>query len=403
MTYVSWFDELTMTLLCYSPLMDSSDLLTRSVAKIIPADLAKEKIASGKKLRIYWGIDPTGGKIHLGHAIPLRKMRQFADAGHEVIMVIGSFTAMIGDPSDKDSMRKMLTKEDVERNFQTYKEQASKVLDFGKIQIRYNHEWLEKLTLKEVVQLASHFTVQQISERETFERRMQAGKPVALHEFFYPLMVGYDSVVLDVDCELGGTDQEFNMLAGRTLQKAFGKREKFIMTTKLIEGTDGRLMSKTYDNCVYLSDEPNDMYGKLMSLKDALMEVYFECCTDLPMKEVRTILKGNPRDAKARLAREIVTLYHGADSAAKASEEFDKVFKGGGVPDDIPEVTVKPGTLLIDVLVEHKLAPSKSEARRLIEQGGVKINEETVKSSDAKIQAGILRVGKRKFLSVILK
>src|SRR3989344_7181784 len=301
MTYVSWFDELTMTLLCYSPLMDSSDLLTRSVAKIIPADLAKEKIASGKKLRICWGIDPTGGKIHLGHAIPLRKMRQFADAGHEVIMVIGSFTAMIGDPSDKDSMRKMLTKEDVERNFQTYKEQASKVLDFGKIQIRYNHEWLEKLTLKEVVQLASHFTVQQISERETFERRMQAGKPVALHEFFYPLMVGYDSVVLDVDCELGGTDQEFNMLAGRTLQKAFGKREKFIMTTPLIEGTDGRKMSKTYNNCIYLDDAPNDMFGKVMSMKDGLMKTYFECCTDVPMKEIGAILKGKPRDAKVRL------------------------------------------------------------------------------------------------------
>src|SRR3989344_3497709 len=316
-----------------------NDLLTRAVAKIIPADLAKKKVEDGKKLRVYWGIDPTGGKIHLGHTVPMRKLQAFADAGHHAILLIGSFTAMIGDPSDRDSIRQTLTKEQVEENFKTYKKQAAKVIDFDKVEIRYNHEWLEKLGYKEIIEHASLFTVQQMEERAMFSERMAKDKPVFVHEFLYPLMVGYDSVVLDVDCELGGTDQEFNMLAGRTMQKAFGKREKFVLTTPLIEGTDGLKMSKSYENCVYLNDAPNDMFGKLMSINDNLMKTYFECCTDVDMKEVQSILKGNPRDAKAHLAREIVTMYHGKDAAKKAEEEFTSVFTEKGIPEEMPEMT----------------------------------------------------------------
>lgn len=381
--------------------MPKEELLTRGVAKLIPEKLAEEKLASGKKLRIYWGIDPTGTKIHLGHTIPMRKLMQFANEGHHAILVIGSFTAMLGDPSDKDAMRKPLTREQVQENFQSYKKQAAKVLDFSKIEVHYNHEWLSKLTYDDIMKHASIFTVQQMEQREVFERRMKAGSPLGVHEFLYPLMVGYDSVVLDVDCEIGGTDQEFNMLAGRTMQKAFGKREKFVLTTKLIEGTDGRLMSKTYNNCIYLEDPPNEMFGKVMSLEDELMETYFECCTHVLVHGYKEILKGNPRDAKMHLAHTIVTIYHGKSAADKAQKEFENVFQKGELPGDIPEVKAKKGSLLVDILVEQKIVSSKSEGRRLIAQNGIHLNDRVVASIDAKVEKGIVRVGKRKFLKLL--
>jgi tyrosyl-tRNA synthetase len=381
----------------------NTDLLTRSVSNVVPRELAEKKLASGKPMRIYFGIDPTGAKLHLGHAVPLRKFRQLQDAGHEVIFLIGSFTAMIGDPSGRDALREPLTKEDVKKNFETYKEQAGKIIDFTKAKIVYNHEWLEKLTFKEIITLSSQFTVQQMLERDMFQKRMKDGSPISLTEFMYPLMVGYDSVMLDVDCEMGGNDQLFNMLAGRTLQTALGKRDKFVLTVKLLEGTDGRKMSKTYDNCIYLDDEPNDMFGKVMRVNDELMLTYFECATDVSLEEAAQIVKGDPRQAKARLAKEIVTLYHGAKAAEKAEKEFTNVFTDGGVPEDIPEVKVKKGTLVIDVIVENTLAPSKSEAKRLVEQGGVKIDDDTVTTIDTPIREGILKVGKRKFLKVSVR
>ena len=380
----------------------TDDLLTRAVSKVIPADLAKAKLASGEKLRIYLGIDPTGTKLHLGHAVPLRKLQAFADSGHHVIFLVGSFTAMIGDPSGRDDERGALTREQVQKNFETYREQASKVLDFKKVEIRYNHEWLQKLTQEELLKIASCFTKQQMDQRDMFERREKEGNPIHLHEMLYPLYVGYDSVMLDVDCEIGGNDQEFNLLAGRTLQKAFGKREKFILTTKLIDGTDGRKMSKTYDNCIYLTDSANDMFGKLMSVNDDLMETYFECCTNVDLSEVKKIVKGNPREAKARLAREIVALYHGADAAEKAETAFTNVFTGKGIPEDIKEVKVKKGTLLVDVLVKEGLVSSKSEAKRLIEQKGIKVNDVLVESMEEKVTEGVVRVGKRKFLRIAI-
>ncbi|MDD4627908.1 MAG: tyrosine--tRNA ligase [Candidatus Peribacteraceae bacterium] len=385
--------------------MATHELLTRAVEKVVPEKLAEDKIQSGKPLRLYLGIDPTGAKLHIGHSVPLRKLKAFQDAGHEVIFLIGSFTATIGDPSGRNQLREPLTLEQVEKNFQTYKKQAEKILDFSKVKIVYNHEWLGKLKFDEIVKIASNFTVQQMMVREMFQRRIKEDNPIALHEFLYPLMQGYDSVILDVDFEVGGNDQLFNMLCGRTLQQAFGKREKFVLTTRLIEGTDGRKMSKTYNNCVYIEDEPNDMYGKIMSVKDELILTYMECCTGIPMEEIAAAKKemekgANPKDHKARLAREIVTLYHGAAAAQKAEAEFSKVFKDKGIPDDVPELKVKKGTPLIDVLVQGKLAPSKSEARRLIEQGGVSIDGKVVSSVEAKSEAGLVKVGKRKFLMI---
>ncbi len=399
---------------CYTAFM-SNELLTRAVSEVVPKALAEDKLKTGKPLKIYLGIDPTGNKLHLGHSVPLRKLRAFQQAGHEVTFLIGSFTAMIGDPSGRDKQREPLMSEQVLANFETYKEQAALILDFNKIEIVYNHMWLEKLTFVDVVNLASHFTMQQMMKRDMFAKRLENDDPIGVHEFLYPLMVGYDSVMLDVDCELGGSDQLFNMLAGRTLQSVYGKRDKFVLTTRLIEGTDGRKMSKTYENCIYLQDEPGDMYGKLLSLHDGLIITYFECCTEVPMAEVKELEKqlkkgANPKDIKMRLAREIVTLYHGEEAAKQAESEFQKVHKEKGIPESTPEVKVAKGSHIIDIIVEHKLAPSKSEAKRLIEQGGVHLNERGVSDINAKVEEGlttealakevILKVGKRRFLKL---
>lgn len=396
--------------------MTPEELLTRGISDVVPRKLAESKLKSGKPLRLYWGIDPTGAKIHLGHSVPLRKMRAFQDAGHHVILLIGSFTAMIGDPSGRDELRSALSADEVKKNFETYIEQAKKILDMSKLEVRYNHEWLEKLTFKDILGLTSHFTVQQMLHRDMFAERMKKDAPISVTEFMYPLMVGYDSVMLDVDVELGGNDQLFNMLAGRTLQTAFGKKDKFVLTTKLIEGTDGRKMSKSYNNCVYLEDAPEEMYGRLMSMPDSLITLYMECCTDIPMLEVAATEKAlkagkeNPKHLKMRLAREIVTMYHSAAAAKTAEEAFENVFKNKGIPDDMPEYKAKKGESLIDALVASGSCASKSEARRLIEQGGIKVNDKPVTDVNAKAGEGltpgasaqgvIVKVGKRKFLNI---
>lgn len=384
--------------------MNTDELLTRAVADVVPKDLAKKKLGGSKPIRIYLGIDPTGAKLHLGHSVPLRKLRAFADAGHEVIFLIGSFTALIGDPTGRDAMRETLTAEDIQENFRTYKEQAQKILDFSKIEVRYNHEWLGKMSFEDVIKLASHFTVHQMLERDMFQERIKAKKPIHMHEFLYPLMQGYDSVALETDAELGGNDQLFNMLAGRTLLSELKNKEKFVLTTKLIEGTDGRKMSKTYDNCVYLTDPPNDMYGKLMSIGDDLIPAYMECCTDIPMAEVQSVTKAlkakkeNPKTFKMRLAREIVMLYHGEAAAKTAEDQFQNVFAKKGVPDDMPEYKPKKGESLIDALLASGMVASKSEARRLIEQGGIKLGDTTVTSIESAATKGVVKVGKRKFV-----
>lgn len=387
--------------------MSSDELLLRAVADVVPRDLAEKKLKSGKPIRIYLGIDPTGARLHLGHSVPLRKLKAFQDAGHQIIFLVGSFTGMIGDPSGRDTERVPLTMEQIKENFRDYQKQASLILDWKKVELRYNHEWLEKLTYKEILQHASIFTKQQMDQREMFQRREREGNPISLNELLYPLMQGYDSVALDTDAEIGGNDQLFNMLAGRTMMKALKNKEKFVLTTKLIEGTDGRKMSKTYENCVYLTDEPANMYGKIMSIKDELIPIYMECCTDIPMSEVASVTKAlkagkdNPKTFKMRLAKEIVTLYHGKDAAAKAESAFENVFAKKGVPDEMPEYKAKKGESLVDALVNSGSVSSKSEARRLIEQGGVKVNDKTIQSVDATATSGIVKVGKRKFVKFI--
>jgi tyrosyl-tRNA synthetase len=386
--------------------MSASDLLTRAVEEVVPMALAEEKLKSGKKLRLYLGIDPTGSKLHLGHSVPLRKLQAFADAGHEVIFLVGSFTAMIGDPSGRDALREPLTKEQVIKNFETYKAQAGKVLDFSKVKIVYNHEWLEKMNGAEILKLASVFTVQQMEERDMFKERRKKGLPIGVHEFLYPLFVGRDSVELDVDCELGGSDQLFNMLAGRTLQAFFGKRDKFVLTTKLIEGTDGRKMSKTYDNCIWLEDSAKEMYGKTLRIEDRLITTYMECCTDTPIEEIKVIEKKmlqeeNPMTFKKELAFEIVKLYHGEEAAKKAAEEFTKVFSEKEMPSEIPEVKAKKGESLLDVLLRAKMISSKSDGRRLIEQKGIHLGDSVISDVHSPATPGTYKVGKRKFVKIL--
>jgi tyrosyl-tRNA synthetase len=384
-----------------------NELLTRAVEEVVPMKVAEAKLATGKPMRIYLGIDPTGAKLHLGHSVPLRKLRAFQDAGHKVIFLVGSFTAMIGDPSGRDTQREPLTREQIQKNFEDYKRQAALILDWNKVELRYNHEWLEKMNFEDVLKLTSMFTKQQLEQRDMFQRREKEGNPIHMHEMLYPMMQGYDSVALDVDAEIGGNDQLFNMLAGRTLMKLVKNKEKFVLTTKLIEGTDGRKMSKTYDNCIYLTDEPKDMYGKTMRILDNLIPLYMECCTSIPMDEIRKVEKAladgskNPKEMKMALARKLVGMYHGEEAAKHAEEQFQSVFKDGGTPDDMAEAKVKAGTLLVDVLLEHKLVPSKSEFRRLVEQKGIHVNDKTVTALDAKAEKGVVRVGKRKFLRIL--
>jgi tyrosyl-tRNA synthetase len=389
--------------------MTTDEILTRGVEMIVPKKGLKEKLDDHKKLRVYFGIDPTGTELHVGHSVPLRKLRDFQNAGHQIVFLVGSFTAMIGDPTDKTAMRVPLTSEQVEANFHTYKKQASKIIDFDKCEIVYNADWLGKMTFKDVIELAGNFTVQQMLERDMFQKRMEENKPIGVHEFFYPLMQGYDSVHLEVDLEIGGTDQLFNMLAGRQLLQAYKGKEKHVLTTPLIEGTDGRKMSKTYNNTINLLDEPSDMFGKVMSMKDEFIIKYMIYTTDISLREIDEIDKQlkdgmNPRDAKVRLAREIVTMYHSADAADAAELDFANVFKKGGVPEDVPTFEINGDRNIIDLLELCKLISSKSEGRRAIEQGGVKINDEKVTDVNAVIHLEkdmIIQVGKRRFAKIV--
>jgi len=387
----------------------TNPLLRRGVEEVIVKKNLENLLNSGKKLRVYYGIDPTSTKIHLGHAVPLRKLREFQEAGHHTILLIGSFTAQIGDPTDRDAMRKPLTKEEIEENFQTYKKQASKILDFSKTEVVFNSDWLSKLSFGDVVRLAQKFTVQQMAERDMYQKRIKEGKPIGLHEFLYPLMQGYDSVELDVDLEIGGTDQLFNMLAGRALLKEMKNKEKHVLTCPLLEGLDGRKMSKTYQNSVNISDEPCDMFGKIMSLRDDLIMRYFEMCTDLEEEKIEGIRENlkqgkNPKEFKDLLGFEIVKIYHGEEAAKSAALEFENVFVKKEKPENIPEQDISSILSRADeILIELNLASSKSEAKRLLEQGGVKFDDKIARSWDQKInlKSGmVVQVGKRKFVKI---
>jgi len=376
-------------------------VLTRGVENVYPdKESLKQRLESGKKLKLYNGIDPTG-KLHIGHGVVLRKLRQFQDLGHEVIVLIGDFTARIGDPTDKKATRKKLTKKQVEENAADYKKLIGKVLDTSKSNLRFlhNEEWTNKLKPTDMLELASYFTVSRLLERDMFQERIKQGKEIYVHEFLYPIFQAYDSVTMDVDMEIGGSDQTFNMLAGRTLMKKMNNKEKFVLTTKLLVDSTGNKMGKTEGNMVNLDEEPNEMFGQIMAWPDGLIVPGFELLTDIDMGKV-----DNPRDAKARLAKEIVATYHSKKDADKAEKEFEKVFKDKDKPSDVPEFKAnKDKYQILDLLTETKLAPSKAEAKRLIEQGGVKIDDKKVDDWQGEIEAKnglVIQVGKRNFVKV---
>ncbi len=388
-------------------------VLNRGVDTIYPKfEMLEARLKEGKTLRIYAGFDPTGPHLHIGHAMQLRKLRQLQDLGHEVIMLIGSFTAMIGDPTDKGAARVQLTKEQVMKNAATYKKQAERILDFtGKnaAKVKFNDKWLAKLSFEEVIQLASKFTVQQMLERDMFDNRMKEGKPIYLHEFFYPLMQAQDSVEMDIDLEIGGSDQTFNMLAGRTLMKAVAGKEKMVMTLQLLTNDEGKKMSKSEGGFIALDDAPEQMFGKVMAMHDSMIAPYFELVTDMPLDEVEKVRKQlkkseNARDLKVQLATEVVRLFHGAEAAKQGAAHFERVFVNKEMPEEMPEYQLDEPANVIDVLVETKLVSSRSDARRMIDQGAVKLDGSVIASIDITIEPKgdqILQRGKRQFVKLI--
>lgn len=400
--------------LCYTPIMDNvEEILTRGVANIIPGkEELKKKLESGDKLNIYLGIDPTAPRIHLGHAVPLRKLQLLAELGHNVTLLIGDFTALVGDTSDKESERPILTEEEIQNNLQTYKTQAEKVLNFSKIQIKHNSEWLSTLTYKDVLRLKQHFSLNDFITRELIKKRLDQGKRIRFDETEYPVMQGYDSYYLDTDIQLGATDQTFNMQAGRTLQKALRNKESFVIANTYLDGTDGRKMSKSWGNAIWLDDTANDMYAKVMAIKDDLIIQYFTLATNVPLDEVKKIeeaLKNgdHPMPIKKQLAQAIVSELYSKEDADKAAHAFESLVQKDELPEDIPTVELATADkTLADVLVETQLASSKNEAKRLIEQGGVKVGESVIKdalhsfSELHKESETLIQVGKRRFLKI---
>lgn len=390
------------------------ELLIRGVANIIPnKDALRKLLNSGKTINVYLGIDPTMTNIHLGHAVPLRKLQTFAELGHHVTFLIGDFTALIGDTSDKDSERPVLTKEQIEKNFQTYKRQAEKILDFSQVKVRHNSEWLSKLTFEEIIKLCQHFSFGDFASRELIKKRLSEGKHVGLHEALYPVMQGYDSYFMDTDIQLGGTDQTFNMQAGRTLQKDLRSKESYIIANEFLQGTDGRKMSKTWDNAIWLTDQPNQMYGKVMAINDEVILEYFTLATNIhfsQIKEIETKLNDgqNPMEAKKQLAFQIVSELHGQQAAQEGQQEFEKVHQQKtDVPRIIPELLVKTGEIdIIHMMVDAKTATSNSEAKRLFNQGAVEINNQVLNNPLITLKSHevvVVKVGKNRFFRIAAK
>ncbi len=392
------------------------DILSRSVAEIIPSkEFLKKELLSGRQLRIYIGADPTGPALHLGHATNYMIMEKFRQLGHQIILLIGDFTARIGDPTDKTAARVQLNRQQVVDNTKTWIKQLSPIISFddkeNPVEIVYNHDWLSKLTFEELIDIASNFTVQGMLERDMFEKRIKENKPIYLHEFFYPLMQGYDSVHLDIDVEFCGNDQKFNALAGRTLLRRYKNKEKFVFITTLLENpvTGEKMMSKSLGTGVFLDATPNDMFGKVMAQADENIIQLFTDCTYMSLEDISKIKDElqegkNPKIIKARLAFEIVKIYHG-ESAAKAAEEtFDTTFSKGGVPEDIQEIKISKNETLADVLVQSGIIPSKAEWRRLVDNGAVRFEDDT-KVTDPNLlpdKTLILKIGKRRFVKVIV-
>lgn len=395
-------------------------VIKRGLVEIVPEDGLRRKVeqsvASGKPLKVKLGVDPSAPDIHVGHTVVLHKLRQFQELGHGVQLLIGDFTARIGDPTGKSETRKQLSEEEVKTNAQTYVEQFGKILDMDRVELNYNSRWLSAMDFADVIGLAANVTVARMLERDDFEKRYRSGQAIALHEFFYPLMQGYDSVALESDIELGGTDQTFNLLVGRSLQREFGQSQQVALTLPLLEGLDGaKKMSKSLGNYIGIEEPPNEIFGKAMSVPDALMLKYYEIATDLPTDQFENLAEGlregrrHPRDAKTDLARMFVRMYHGEEAAREAEQHFKTVFQQRRLPDEIPQKTLPPEFLsedrvwIVKLLSALELVSSNGEARRMIKQGAVKVNEEKVTDAAWELKPEedmIVQVGKRKFAQI---
>lgn len=399
---------------------EQMDIIRRGADEIIPKDDLVKKIEKSikenKPLNIKLGCDPSRPDLHLGHSVVLRKLRQFQDLGHKAILIIGDFTGMIGDPSGKSKTRPSLTLEETREYGKSYYEQATRILSTENIRMVYNSEWLDTMTFADVIKLAGKYTVARMLERDDFFKRYKEGTPIGIHEFLYPLAQAMDSVAIESDVELGGTDQKFNLLVGRDIQREFGMEPQVILTVPLLTGTDGvEKMSKSLNNYIGITEPPNEIYGKTLSIPDKLIYTYFLLTTDVSLEKLKEIKaeldngSSNPRDIKRELARTLVGMYHDQDAAKRAEEEFDRVFVKKDIPDDIREISVEinnNGYAIVDLMVDTSLASSKSEARRLIAQGGVKIDNEKVGDINERVvkkDTFILQVGKRKFIKITPK
>lgn len=380
------------------------DILTRGVERIVVGKELEKKLRSGKKLRIKHGIDPTTKELHIGYSIIYEKLRLFQELGHQVVFLIGGFTGRFGDPAEKIKARKLRDKKEVEAMAKKYLNQAGKILDLKKLEIRSNSEWYDKMKAEDLLRIMSHFSIQNMLERNMFQERFKKGLEVQLHEPIYPLLQAYDSVMLKSDVEIGGNDQLFNILKGRELQKHFHQSPQSVLTVRLLIGLDGKQkMSQSLGNCISFNDSPKEKYGKTMSIPDSLIKDYFELATRVPILEIEKI-KGHPKELKARLAREIISIYHDKKEALKAEQEFNKVFSEKKLPSSISRAKIKSKQVnILDLLVKTKLAPSKAEAKRLILQKGVKINGQTQEDWKRviKINNQVVQVGKRKFIKLI--
>jgi tyrosyl-tRNA synthetase len=387
-------------------------LLKQGVSEVIVEEDLRRILEEGKQqLRVKYGVDPSRPDIHLGHFVCFRKLRQFQDLGHRVILIIGDWTAQIGDPSGKSATRTMLTREEVLFNAQTYMDQFFKVVDLSKTDVLWQSEWFGKFGLAEVIQLTSRYTVAQMLAREDFSKRFSAGSPIAVTELLYPLLQAYDSIAVHSDVEMGGTDQKFNLLVGREMQREFGQRPQNILTVPILTGLDGvQKMSKSLGNYIGVTDAPSEMFGKVMSMPDRLIPEYFELVTDVPLNEIDQLVadmdngQANPRDLKMRLGREIVTEFHGAQAAAEAEDEFKKVFQRHEVPTEMPDVEVSDHEGILDLLLHSGLAASRGQAKRLVQQGGVRLDGNKLEDTEAIVSVNtpiILQVGKRNFVRLI--
>jgi tyrosyl-tRNA synthetase len=397
------------------------DIIQRGTVDLITVEELRRKLehaaVNDRPLRVKLGLDPTAPDIHLGHTVVLHKLRQFQDLGHQVILVIGDFTGMIGDPTGKSETRKPLTRTEIEANAKTYAEQIFKILDAQKTTVRFNSEWLSKLSTEDIVALTAKYTVARMLERDDFQQRFREGRAIGIHEFLYPLFQAYDSVALKADVELGGTDQKFNLLVGRDIQREYGQEPQIIITTPLLEGLDGvQKMSKSLGNYIGITEPPREIYGKIMSISDALMLRYYELLSDIDSKILEEQKQGmaegkiNPRDLKMALARELVARFHNAEAALEAEAEFRRVFQAGGLPDVVSEPQIRLSRQdgdqmwIVPLLVQARLAASGSEARRLIQQGAVRVDGERISDVNARLPAGVphlLQVGRRRFARIL--